>query len=387
MEYLPNYTKNWKGPPDDISLVAGDRGPGQPGRLRPGTHRAAQPASRRSRALPGHRGVHRAGAGSPAQPGAAGRAHPPVARTGRGAGSAVGRRHPAPGAGVRRGPQARCRRTARDPVHPAAPCRSEARGQAGLPGVASRDDLRRGPQVGAGRGVPGLPLAAEHRTRRDVRLRILLHSGGVPTHLRVRALRRDRPAGTPPLRHRRRPVHPYLPPRGRLMAASRSYELSLTTQGPLYPPSEVMNTDGDFVVIGGINRPGPDGGVVTEWGSAIVAADSPLPAFGQKLPFTIVRELPAELPAVDRDMVLCTLPLPLPCSNYPAVFAPDQVPEPFSVVLPSYPFHQVPIPDLQPEDGLRLTEPVTLGQWVQAAGQLTVTLAEGGAAADFDAEL
>jgi len=170
------------------------------------------------------------------------------------------------------------------------------------------------------------------------------------------------------------------------MAASRSYELSLTTQGPLYPPSEVMNTDGDFVVIGGINRPGPDGGVVTEWGSAIVAADSPLPAFGQKLPFTIVRELPAELPATDRDMVLCTLPLPLPCSNYPAVFAPDQVPEPFSVVLPSYPFHQVPIPDLQPEDGLRLTEPVTLGQWAQAAGQLTVTLAEGGAAADFDAE-
>jgi hypothetical protein len=30
---------------------------------------------------------------------------------------------------------------------------------------------------------------------------------------------------------------------------------------------------------------------------------------------------------------------------------------------------------------------VTLGQWVQAAGQLTVTVAEGGAAADFDAEL
>jgi hypothetical protein len=169
------------------------------------------------------------------------------------------------------------------------------------------------------------------------------------------------------------------------MTESRSYDLSMTTQGPLYPPSEVMNADGDFVVIGGVNRE-RNGAVATEWGSAIVAADSPLPAFGSNLPFRIIRELPAELGAADRDMVLCTLPLPLPCSNYPAVFAPQQLPDPFSVVLPSYPFHQVPIPDLQPEDGPRLTEPVTLGQWVQAAGRLTVTLNDSATAADFAAD-
>lgn len=170
------------------------------------------------------------------------------------------------------------------------------------------------------------------------------------------------------------------------MIRSRFYELSMTTQGPLYPPSEVMNTDGDFVVIGGINRALPDGGVAAEWGSAIVAVDSPLPSFGQNAPHRIVRELPPELSEEDQVMVLCTLPLPLPCTNYSAVMAPGQQPDPFSVVRPSYPFHQVPIPDLQPEDGPKLTEPVTLGQWIKATGRLTVTLVEQETAADFHGE-
>ncbi|MFC9326843.1 hypothetical protein [Kitasatospora sp. NPDC057015] len=170
------------------------------------------------------------------------------------------------------------------------------------------------------------------------------------------------------------------------MTESRTYDLAMTTQGPLYPPSEVMNADGDFVVIGAVNRPGPDGGVVTEWGSVVVSADSPLPPFGQNLPYTVVRELGPELSEADREMVLCTLPLPLPCSNYTKVFAPDQEPAPFAVERPSHPFHQVPIPDLQPEDGPKLTGPVTLGQWVEAQGTLTVSLAGGGTAADFRGE-
>ncbi|MGK4585108.1 hypothetical protein [Kitasatospora sp. HPMI-4] len=167
------------------------------------------------------------------------------------------------------------------------------------------------------------------------------------------------------------------------MTRSRSYELRMTTQGPLYPPSEVMNADGHFVVIGAINRPAADGTVAAEWGSALVAADSTLPPFGRNAPYRIVRELPAELSDEDREMVLCTLPLPLPCSNYTAVMAPEQQPDPFSVVRPSYPFHQVPIPDLQPEDGPKVTRPVTLGQWIKARGSLTVTLAEEDTAADF----
>ncbi len=170
------------------------------------------------------------------------------------------------------------------------------------------------------------------------------------------------------------------------MTSAKTYELSATTQGPLYPPSEVMNADGDFVVVGAINREHPDGGVTTEWGRAIVAADSELPPFGKNAPYRIVRELPDELSAQDREMVLCTLPLPLPCSNYTAVMAPQQQPDPFSVVRPSYPFHQVPIPDLQAEDGPKVTEPVTLGRWLEARGRLTVTLAEGETAADFEGD-
>jgi hypothetical protein len=170
------------------------------------------------------------------------------------------------------------------------------------------------------------------------------------------------------------------------MTRSRSYELSVTTQGPAYPPSEVLNADGDFVVIGRVNRAQPGGGITTTWGSALVAADSPVPPLGGNAPYRIVRELPADLSVADQAMVLYTLPLPLPCNNYPEVFAPDQLPDSLSVVRPSYPFHQVPIPDQRPEDGPKLTEPVTLGQWVQAAGELTVTLVDGDRAADFHCE-
>ncbi|MEU0437289.1 hypothetical protein ABZ153_37940 [Streptomyces sp. NPDC006290] len=169
-------------------------------------------------------------------------------------------------------------------------------------------------------------------------------------------------------------------------AASASYELSVTTQGPLYPPSEVMDPDGNFVVIGYVNREAAGGGATSHWGSAIVAADSVLPELGGKAPYRIVRELGPQLSAADENLVLHTLPLPLPCTNYPEVFAPDQLPDPFSVVRPSYAFHEVPLADLRPEDGPKVTEPITLGQWVQAAGNVRVTLADGGRAADFHCE-
>ncbi|WP_018544628.1 hypothetical protein [Streptomyces sp. LaPpAH-108] len=164
---------------------------------------------------------------------------------------------------------------------------------------------------------------------------------------------------------------------------AKTYQLSLTTQGPTYPPSEVMNADGDFVVIGRVNRPGPDDSVCSEWGSAIVSPASLLPQHGQNVPYQVVRELPTELSPADRDMVLYTLPLPLPCNNYPMLFAPDQCPQAHSVQRPSYPFHEVPIPDLRPEDGRRVTEPVTLGQWVQAQGWLEVATVNGGHDVEF----
>jgi hypothetical protein len=144
--------------------------------------------------------------------------------------------------------------------------------------------------------------------------------------------------------------------------------LSVTTQGPAYPPSEVMNEHGDFIVVGRINQSGSGGTVVAPWGSAIVSAASPLPPFGQQEPYDIVQQLSPS----DRDTVLHTLPVPLPCNNYPMTFAPEQ--EVNHPQQPSYPFHQVPIPDLRKADGPTITEPITLGQWLQAEGGVQVEL-------------
>jgi hypothetical protein len=168
-----------------------------------------------------------------------------------------------------------------------------------------------------------------------------------------------------------------------------SYEFTLTTQGPTYPPSEVMNEDGDFVIIGRINEAGtndaPSGhpgrrdpgahGTRSRWGAAIVRADSPVPRFGENAPYRIVRELDlAALSEADRNMVLCTLPIPLPCNNYDVVFAPEQGCSHRVFPRPSYPFHRVAIPDLRPEDGLRRREPITLGQWIEARGAMQITV-------------
>jgi hypothetical protein len=167
------------------------------------------------------------------------------------------------------------------------------------------------------------------------------------------------------------------------LITTRTYDLSVTTQGPLYPPSEIMDENGDFVVIGRINRPGPDGATVSEWGSAVVSAGSPLPPLGRNLPYDIVRELPDHPAPQDAAMALHTLPLPLPCNNYPMLFAPEQRPDAHTVERPSYPLHRAPIPDARYEDGPKLREPVRLGQWIKARGQLEVTVPEHRRSATF----
>ncbi|MFD3706856.1 hypothetical protein ACFWUP_27275 [Nocardia sp. NPDC058658] len=167
----------------------------------------------------------------------------------------------------------------------------------------------------------------------------------------------------------------------------RLYDLTPTTQGPLYPPSEIVDAAGDFIVVGFLNEAGPDGSVVRRWGRAVVAADTPLPTFGESLPYKVIHELPEELSAEDSDLVLHTLPLPLPANNYPIVFAPDQLPAAATVTRPSYPFHEVPIPDLRPEDGRKLTAPVTLGDWLKARGTVEVSITDDDRNAHFAFEL
>lgn len=166
-------------------------------------------------------------------------------------------------------------------------------------------------------------------------------------------------------------------------AVSRVYDLSVTTQGPAYPPSEIMDGKGDFVVIGRINRAGVDGATVPQWGAAVVSATSPVPPLGQHAPYRIVRDLPAELTPDDAAITLYTLPLPLPCNNYPMLFAPEQLPDAHRVVRRSYPLHEVPIPDLRVEDGPKQRPPITLGQWVRARGQLEVTVPADRRTAEF----
>ncbi|MFE7719961.1 hypothetical protein ACFU44_13075 [Nocardia rhizosphaerihabitans] len=167
----------------------------------------------------------------------------------------------------------------------------------------------------------------------------------------------------------------------------RLYDLTPTTQGPLYPPSEIVDADGNFLVVGFLNEAGHDGTVTRRWGRAVVAADTPLPAFGENLPYRVIRGLPEELSDDDANLVLHTLPVPLPAHNYPMVFAPDQLPNAGEVVRPSYPFHEVPIPDLRPEDGRKLTEPITLGRWLEARGTVEVAISDDEHHAEFRFEL
>lgn len=161
-----------------------------------------------------------------------------------------------------------------------------------------------------------------------------------------------------------------------------TYNLDITTQGPLYPPSEVMDEDGNFVVIGAINRSVGDG-IETEWGRAIVAADSLVPRFGDRAPYRIIETFGEDLPSHIGGKILHTLPLPLPCSNYPMLFAPEQYPAANGERRQSHAFHETPIPDLEPAHGRRLRTPVRLADWVTASGALSLSLINGGSAARF----
>ncbi|CUH50806.1 hypothetical protein [Shimia marina] len=163
-----------------------------------------------------------------------------------------------------------------------------------------------------------------------------------------------------------------------------TYDLSVTTQGPLYPPSEIMDEDGNFIVIGAINH-SIDDRVEANWTGAIVSPESTVPDFGEKAPYKILELFSPDIPLPLHlaDKVLHTLPLPLPCNNYPMVFAPQQYPDANSDVRPSYPFHEAPIPDRRPEHGRQLQRPVKLHDWIQAQGKLRITLEDEARIARF----
>ena len=160
------------------------------------------------------------------------------------------------------------------------------------------------------------------------------------------------------------------------------YTLSVTTQGPLYPPSEIMNADGEFVVVGRI----PGEGGAMPWGGAIVSSGTPVPPYGKVAPYAVVRRFDPAAPGELSSQVLRTLPLPLPANNYPMLFAPEQRPDAHFERRPSYPLHEAPIPDARVGDGRRAIAPITLGRWLAVRGELTVTVSNDARSARFDLE-
>lgn len=164
--------------------------------------------------------------------------------------------------------------------------------------------------------------------------------------------------------------------------AGTTWRLDVTTQGPLYPPSEIMNKDGDFIVIGRV--PDEWGGI--PWAGAVVSGRTRAPQFGQPGAHKVVRWIDLDKPGAAADEVLYTLPLPLPANNYPMLFAPEQRPDANFVRRPSYPLHLAPIPDARAHDGRRQTGPITLGQWMKAHGELTVTVSDDTRSALFEFE-
>lgn len=156
--------------------------------------------------------------------------------------------------------------------------------------------------------------------------------------------------------------------------------LSVTTQGPLYPPSEIMNNEGDFIVIGRIPR--PDG--TQPWCGAIVSGKTVAPPFNEAGAHAVLRWIDMEDIDEMAELVLHTLPLPLPANNYRMLFAPEHRPQALDEQRASFPLHEAPVPDLREEDGRRQRLPITLGQWLQASGTLCVTVAEDGRSALFN---
>ncbi len=101
---------------------------------------------------------------------------------------------------------------------------------------------------------------------------------------------------------------------------SKEYSLVVTTQGPSYPPSELMDQDGNFIVIGKLNLSDKHGECYQEWGSAIVSVKSLIPEFGKNLPYNIIKKFNWAKLSKQDDYALYTLPWPLPCNNYAMVF-------------------------------------------------------------------
>ncbi|MGR9014276.1 MAG: hypothetical protein ACU83U_11580 [Gammaproteobacteria bacterium] len=99
---------------------------------------------------------------------------------------------------------------------------------------------------------------------------------------------------------------------------SKSIELKLTnsTQGPLWPPSEYADKDGDFVLVGNVLKQMPNNQIGMEWDAVIVSKDTvpPLNSAGEEdfsnffgSTYTVVRKLDLSPNSPDLNMELYSL--------------------------------------------------------------------------------
>jgi hypothetical protein len=213
-------------------------------------------------------------------------------------------------------------------------------------------------------------------------------------------------------------------------------DLAATTQGPFWPPSEVGNEDGDFVVVGGLLSQIAPGVFVPIPGAALVSKDTvpPLDDSGVATPFNwfsttydVIRPLDLRPGSPDMEMVLYSHswgpaagdhgPVPrIPAEgdslhnlNGLVNVCPELFPTGAQLTdyrRPAYPLHEVPIWGFQgdqvaydpvtgeefdpatatgagcPFEGCsgedvhnqRRTDPITLGEWLQARGRVRITL-------------
>lgn len=156
------------------------------------------------------------------------------------------------------------------------------------------------------------------------------------------------------------------------------FQLTPTTQGPLYPPSEIVDKNGDFVVVGNIIREDK----AISWGMAIVSKNSTVPKFGEISAYSVKEELNDISEEKLSEIELFTLPLPLPLNNYPMVFAPEQCANAAQIHRPSLPLNKGYIYDYRESDGRRKLPKIVLSDWLKAEGSVDINT--DGFSARFD---
>ncbi|MEM7050342.1 MAG: hypothetical protein AAF604_11820 [Acidobacteriota bacterium] len=215
-------------------------------------------------------------------------------------------------------------------------------------------------------------------------------------------------------------------------------DLPVTTQAPLWPPSVITNQEGDFVLLGvGLFTANGFPGFPFFDQKLVISKDSrpPMDPFGNPIrnnwflaPYDIVRPLDLRAGSPDLDMVLYNLSIGPPedgsnvaripaagdsaynllTAEYPC---PDTWPSPeqkANFSLPRFPLHQFPIQGFQGDgvgydvvtgevydpmasagpgcgrgcsgedllDFRPRSEPITLGDWIQAKAKIFITLTD-----------